>query len=132
MICGNPALMTPTCQEACIICDIDGFTGRNSSFLKGVAPPGFCTGTVHNIQWIAFIAGTVDLTLEVTVSNCNSGAGLEIGIYKSNDCKTFQLVSECDGDVRENTTRIFKNTVPLIVGQHYYFVIDGNMKCSIE
>lgn len=127
MICGNPALMTPTCQEACIICDIDGFTGRNSSFLKGVAPPGFCTGTVHNIQWIAFIAGTVDLTLEVTVSNCNSGAGLEIGIYKSNDCKTFQLVSECDGDVRENTTRIFKNTVPLIVGQHYYFVIDGNM-----
>ncbi len=125
-ICMNPAIMTPTCAEACIICDIDGFTGRNTSGLKGVAPPGFCTGTVHNIQWIAFIAGTTNLTLEVTVTNCKNGDGLEIGIYKSNDCKTFQLVSECDGDIPEGTRRIFTNTVPLIIGQHYYFVMDGN------
>lgn len=47
----------PHCIEACVICDIDGYTGINDNPATGVAPPGFCTGTVHHVQWIAFIAG---------------------------------------------------------------------------
>jgi gliding motility-associated-like protein len=118
--------MKSYCNEACIICDIDGFTGRNNSNIRGQAPPGFCTSVVHHMQWIGFIAGTKDITLEVKVSNCTNGNGLEIGLYKSLDCNSFELVSECDTDIRANTTRVFKNTVPLIIGQYYYFVMDGN------
>jgi gliding motility-associated-like protein len=125
-ICGNSPAMKSFCRDACIICNIDGFTGRNNSNVVGQAPPGFCTGQVHNMQWIGFIAGSIDLTLEVKVTNCTINLGLEIGLYESLNCTTFRRVSECDTDVRPNTTRIFKNTVPLTVGQYYYFVMDGS------
>lgn len=118
--------MTSFCAEACVICDIDGYTGINSDPEQGQAPDGFCTTTVHHMQWIAFIAGSVDLTITVTASNCNSGFGLEVGIYESLDCDNFLLVSNCDGDIEEGQTGVFINTVPLVIGQYYYFVMDGN------
>jgi gliding motility-associated-like protein len=129
--CGTPAEMTSYCDEACVVCDIDGFTGINDSNISGEAPPGFCTTTVHNAQWIAFQAASTNLTLSVSPTNCASGGvggytGLEVGIYLSTDCDNFQLVSNCDGDIPPNTTQNFTNTVPLIVGQYYYFVMDGN------
>lgn len=124
--CVNPAMMTSTCAPACIICDIDGFTGINNSNVQGQAPPGFCTTQVHHMQWIAFIAGTPNLKLQVQVFNCQLGFGLEIGIYQSLNCQNFTLVSQCNTDVDNNTTAIFTNTVPLTVGQYYYFVMDGS------
>ena len=119
--------MTPTCIEACVICDIDGFQGNNDSNTSGQEPPGFCTNTAHHMQWIAFIAGSTNLTLTVTPSNCDEGDGLEVGIYQSLTCNTFQLVSNCDGDIQEGQVGVFSNTVPLVIGQYYYFVMDGNM-----
>lgn len=125
-ICGNPAMMTSTCLESCIICDIDGFVGRNDSNITGEAPPGFCTSVVHHMQWIGFIAGTTDLTITVTPTNCKLTHGLEVGIYESLDCMNFELVSNCNTDIRPNITAKFSNTKPLVIGQHYYFVMDGN------
>lgn len=124
--CGPNPDMTPFCADACIICDIDGFTGINSEGVTGQAPPGFCTNTVHHMQWIGFIAGSTNLTLSVSVFNCQDNNGLEVGIYQSLDCQTFQAVSNCDGDIPPNTTQNFSNTVPLTIGQYYYFVMDGN------
>ena len=124
--CGSTPAMKSFCRDACIICDIDGFTGRNNSNITGQAPPGFCTSQVHHMQWIGFIAGTTEITMEVRVSYCTLNNGLEIGLYESLDCNSFRLVSECDTDVRPNTTRSFTNTIPLTVGQYYYFVMDGS------
>lgn len=124
--CGPNPQMTPLCADACIICDINGFTGTNDAGIQGQAPPGFCTGTVHHMQWIGFIAGSTNLTLSISVFNCQTGSGLEVGIYKSLDCQTFQLVTNCDGDIPANTTQNFTNIVPLTIGQYYYFVMDGN------
>lgn len=124
--CDAPAAMTSTCDEACVVCDIDGFTGINNSGITGQAPPGFCTTIVHHMQWIAFIAGSTNLVLEVEVFNCQNGDGLEIGIYQSSNCQNFQLVSNCDTDVPENTTGTLTTTVPLTIGQYYYLVMDGN------
>lgn len=124
--CGPNPEMTPFCADACIICDINGFTGINSDGVTGQAPPGFCTGTVHHMQWIGFIAGSTNLTLSVSVFNCQNNYGLEVGIYQSLDCQTFQSVANCDGDIPPNTTQNFTNTVPLTIGQYYYFVMDGN------
>lgn len=118
--------MKPFCNQACIICDINGFTGTNSDGVQGQAPPGFCTNNVHHMQWIGFIAGSTNLTLSISVFNCQNGNGLEVGIYKSLDCQTFQLVSNCDTDIPNNTTQNFTNTVPLTIGQYYFFVMDGN------
>ena len=124
--CGPVPDMTPTCDEACVICDIDGFTGVNDDTEQGFAPPGFCTGVVHHMQWIAFVAGSSDLTMEVTPFNCNVGSGLEVGIYESIDCVNYAAVSDCDGEILDGETGVFSNIVPLVVGQYYYFVMDGN------
>lgn len=126
MPCGPDPAMTTTCEPACVICDINGFTGINNSNVVGQVPPGFCTTQAHHMQWIAFIAGSVDLTITVKPSNCQLNTGLEIGIYKSLDCSTFQLVSNCDTDVQPGETGVFTNTVPLVIGQYYYFVMDGS------
>ncbi len=123
--CVNP-VMTPLCEDACVICDINGFSGINNSTEQGVAPPDFCTTEWHNITWIAFIAGSENLTLQVSVSNCQTGLGLEIGIYESLDCQTMNQVTFCNTDVPSGTTATFSNNSPLTIGQHYYFVMDGS------
>lgn len=128
VICNDPPSMTSFCEDACIICNIDGFTGRHDSNISGWLPPDFCTSIVHNAQWIAFIAGSENLKIELSVTNCSSpqGWGLEMTVYETRDCKTFQKVFECDGDVEENTKRVFSNTKPLTIGQYYYLAMDGN------
>jgi hypothetical protein len=124
--CGANPEMTPTCLEACVICDIDGFTGRNTSTIDGQGFPGFCTTQYHRMAYIAFIAGTEDLEIELAVTNCVINWGLEVGIFESFDCETFSPVTFCDTDVEPNTTITLSNTVPLVVGQHYYLVMDGS------
>lgn len=103
--CGANPAMTSFCDDACIICDIDGFTGINNSSAKGQAPPGFCTSQVHHMQWIAFIAGTKDIKIELSVFNCTKGEGLEVGIYEGINCANFSLVTECDTDIPANTKK---------------------------
>ena len=124
--CGIDA-MTSTCLDACVVCDINGFTGTNNLSIQGQTFPNFCTTIFHNMSYIAFIAGTENLTLSVTVSNCNIGRGLEIGIFESSDCESFTAMTDCNTDVAPNATAIFSNLVPLVVGQHYYLVMDGSM-----
>ena len=124
--CGSDPAMTSTCLEACAICDIDGFTGRNDLTIQGQGFPIFCTTQFHNMSYIAFIAGTEDLTIQVTVTNCTINWGLEIGIFESFDCQNFNPISVCNTDVQPNSTAIFSNNTPLVVGQHYYLIMDGS------
>jgi len=128
--CADPPVMTSFCNQACIICNIDGYTGRNGSGGKGEAPPGFCTTYLHNAKWIAFIAGSTDLKIRLSVSNCNMNRGLELGIYEGIDCDNYRLVSNCRGGANDpvapNTSAVFQNVVPLTIGQYYYIVMDGS------
>ena len=124
--CGPDPDMSSICATACVICDIDGYTGINSDPEQGQYPPGFCTSTAHHMQWIAFIAGSPDLTITVKPTSCNSGSGLEVGIYESSNCVNFNLVSNCDGEILQGETGVFTNSESLVVGQYYYFVMDGN------
>jgi len=124
----NPE-MTPTCAEACIICDIDGFTGRHQSNVVGSLPGDFCTFIVHNAQWIAFQAGSTSLKIKLTASNCDINYGLEMAIYKSLDCNNFEMISNCRGGgnpVSPGTSAEFTTTEPLVIGQYYYLAMDGN------
>lgn len=122
----NPDAMTSTCLEACVVCDIDGFTGTNNLTIQGQTFPGFCTTIYHNMSYIAFIAGTENLTINVSVTNCTINEGVEIGIFESLDCETFTAVTDCNTDVAPNATATFSNLTPLVVGQHYYLILDGS------
>jgi len=123
--------MTPTCEEACIICDIDGFEGRHESSVSGFAPSDFCTFVVHNAQWIAFRAGSVNLSVQMEVSNCSAGTftALEMAIYEAINCGNYKLISNCFGGVtspiQQGSSGIITTTEPLTIGQYYYIVMDG-------
>ncbi len=126
----NPE-MTSNCIDACVICDIDGFTGRHSSDLVGQAPPGFageCTNIAHNMQWIAFVAGSENLKIQLSVSNCQMGLGLEFGLYKGENCQNLTRISNCFGgfnSVSPGTSGTIENLESLVVGQYYFIVMDG-------
>ncbi|MDG1433508.1 MAG: gliding motility-associated C-terminal domain-containing protein [Saprospiraceae bacterium] len=124
--CGPNPATTSTCLEACAICDIDGFTGTNNTSQGGQGFNEFCTTQYNRMGYIAFIAGTEDLEIQVTVTNCMGFSGLEVGIFESFDCENFSAVTFCDTDIPSNASVIFSNTVPLVVGQHYYLVMDGS------
>ena len=135
-VCGPDARMELKCVDACIICDIDGFTGRNDNGGQqdeGDRPPTFCTSINHNIQWIGFLAGSRELTLELTVSNCEKGGeddwglGLEAGVYEVLSCDVDGAVpvSNCNSGIPEGRTAEFVMD-DLVPGNYYYFTIDGN------
>jgi len=130
--CVDPPTMTSFCNEACIICDIDGFTGRHSANIVGQSPPGFageCTFVAHNMQWIAFIAGSTNLSVNLAVSNCDQGFGLEFGLYEGIDCQNFRRISNCFGGaagiIGDGQSGTITNHEQLIIGQYYYIVMDG-------
>lgn len=130
--CSDPPEMTSFCEDACIICDIDGFTGRHNSDIVGESPAQFageCTDIAHNIQWIAFIAGSRDLKIALSVFNCELGRGLEFGLYKGKNCGNYVRISNCFGggfnSIKPGGIGVIENSEPLIIGEYYYIVMDG-------
>ncbi len=125
--CGPNPEMTSFCNQACVICDIDGFTGVNDLVDQGQPFPEFCTTQYNNLQYIAFIAGSEDLTIRVDVTNCQGGVfSLEVGFFETGDCENFTAIMPCDTDIESGESSTFSNFEPLLIGQHYYLVIDGS------
>ncbi len=131
--CIDPSTITLAsfCTDACVICDIDGFSGTNSLPGLGEAPPGFCAGQLHNTQWVGFVAGSTSLEISVAVYDCfldqdgdGVNEGLQIGIYNTTNCNNWSLVSNCDDQVLDNTTQTFTAN-NLTIGGIYFFVVDG-------
>lgn len=129
--CDDPPVMTSICADACIICDIDGFEGRHEATIVGEAPPRFageCTNVAHNMQWIAFIAGSENLKVSLTVAECDIGRGLEFGLYRGINCGSYQRISNCFGGdtaIKPGQNGTIENNQPLVIGQYYYIVMDG-------
>ncbi len=136
--CGPNPQMTSFCSTACVVCDIDGFTGVNDLTATGQGFPEFCTIDYDNMQYIAFVAGSTSLTIRVDVSNCQGGLGsLEVGFFYTDDCQNFERITWCDTDILSGQSQTFlsgdyngdgiaEDPNPLTIGQHYYLVIDGS------
>jgi len=131
--CGPQAETTSFCADACVICDIDGYTGNNNLTAQGQGFAEFCTSQYNNMQYISFIAGSVDLTIQVDVSNCIGGVGsLEVGFFQTDDCENFSEITDCDTDIQSGENQVFTNSIPLTIGQHYYLVIDGSAGANCD
>ncbi|MCB9048393.1 MAG: gliding motility-associated C-terminal domain-containing protein [Lewinellaceae bacterium] len=118
----NMAPLASFCAEACVLCDIDGYTGMNANQPIWQAPATFCAPQFHSIQWVGFIAGTTSITFNISTSACQTGNGLQAEIYRTVDCTTWTSVSNCDPGFT-NTTLTATGLQP---GGTYFFVIDGN------
>ncbi len=78
------------------------------------------------MKYVAFIAGSTSLSLNVAVGGCTLGSAIEMGIYESPNCQLFNLVSNCNTMMNANTTYPFSTTEPLTPGCHYYLCFDNN------
>lgn len=133
--CGsNPVALSSFCMDACVVCDLNGVSARTLNITPGQMPPGFCTMVQHSMQWLAFVAGSSSLSINVAVSSCMQANGVEMGIYASSDCQTFKLVSNCNTNMYANQTWSFSTTEPLKIGCVYYLVFDGNgpNECNVD
>jgi len=122
---GGNIVLASTCQDACVLCDINGLVGNNSLTVLGQAPPGFCAPQLHNTQWVGFIAGSTNIQMQIMPFGCLDGEGLQIGIYNTLDCTSFSLVSQCYDDIDPNEVSVY-NMFNLQVGGIYFIVIDGS------
>ena len=124
---GEPAIAN-NCGAACVLCDFQTFTSNNDNPNTGQqVPPNFCPGNPiqpHNVQWVGFVAGTPNISMNVLVENCQDNNGLQIGVWGTSDCSSFNLVSQCAYQVNPNTPTPF-NMTGLTVGATYFFVVDG-------
>lgn len=109
------------CWSACVTCNLPPFNGSTAGFIPSGAPycPGF---TIHNDQWIGFVAGTSSITFTVTPSNCVLGNGVQVAIYELG-CNDAPIA--CNGGCANCGTIPQSVTASLIPGNIYYLVIDG-------
>ncbi len=127
-----PACSTPnpplakTCSSACILCDLDGYSSATTQTSQGQILPGFCTQVVHSMGYMGFVAGSTDLSIQVDVGACTLGNSIEMGIYQTDDCQDFTLVSDCNTAMFTGNAYFFSNTAPLVPGCPYFLVFDNN------
>jgi gliding motility-associated-like protein len=129
-LCTGGENLASSCGGSCIVCDLNGYSNATIQVMPGSAPPGFCTQVVHNIGWVGFIAGSVNLTIEVEVLPCTLGNSIEMGIYSAPNCQNSALVSNCNTAMFQNTTYSFSNTQALNPGCVYFLVFDNNGPAS--
>lgn len=124
---------TNNCRDACLFCNLNGLKGRNT-VPRGTLPGTFCTPTTDNAQWIPFVAGSRELTLEIKVTDCVRGSGLEMGLFNGSGCSNFAAISSCFTDVNVNNSVRIVSVLPLSVGEIYWLLLDGNTGdvCSWE
>lgn len=110
-----------SCQNACVYCNFDGYTGTNNGTPSGGTANG-CPITLHNDQWFGFVAGTESITIDILTSNCQTGNGLQAAFYA--DCNDPAL--DCNAGTAGGggipLTLSYSSFVP---GQTYFLMLDG-------
>ena len=121
----NPP-MAKTCSSACILCELNGYTSATTQTVQGQIIPGYCTQVVHSMGYIGFVAGSTNLSIEVTIGACTIGNSIEMGIYQTDNCQTFTLVGDCNTAMFTGNSYTLSNTEPLVPGCPYFLVTDNN------
>lgn len=128
-LCGTNPRLESYCDDACIVCDLNGVSLTTTHSIVGTVPPDYCTFIAHSMQWVGFVAGTPNVSFRVDVTGCTMGNSIELGVYETLDCTNFNLVSNCNTAMPVGSYN-FSNTQPLKPGCYYYIVIDGNGPAS--
>ncbi len=107
------------CTEACIYCNFNGISSSTAGYTGG-GVPGFC-GTIENEQWLGFIAGCTSATFTATASGCTDGNGIQVAVMEA--CGQSPIA--CYGGQSGGAGVPASVTAGLIIGQNYFFMIDG-------
>lgn len=117
--CAPGAPPAENCDEACIYCNFNNYSGSTSGYGPG-NPPGFC-GTIENDQWFGFIAGCTFATFTATPTGCTGSNGVQIALYT--DCQQPPIACN-QGQSGGAATPVTISTT-LTPGVNYFLLIDG-------
>lgn len=124
--CSGASAASDFCSDATLIQSPDGYCGNTGSQYSVDAPGNlqnvFC-GSIENNSWLQFVAAESDAELNIFVSNCQIGIGIQMRIYSTDDCLHFNPRSNCWNPAIE-TNGVLKAT-GLTPGKRYYLMIDG-------
>ncbi|MEY3367691.1 MAG: hypothetical protein RI973_846 [Bacteroidota bacterium] len=112
------------CMIAPVLCnDLDGYCATLGTNNQQQPFPG-CGGSVlNNDEWFAFIAGSTQITIQITPSNCqgtNGQFGMQGALYEGS-CGGTAIATQCNCTT-DQFTFSYSN---FIVGNTYYLVFDG-------
>lgn len=114
---------TDRCEDANVLCDLDGWCGNSGGFTDTGQPNAFC-GIVENNCWVSFRAFTTFLEIEITTSNCSNNNGVQAQMFYTEDCQNFQSISNCLDPAPANQSSIFLSD-NLTPGTIYHIMVDG-------
>ncbi|MEL6635565.1 MAG: hypothetical protein AAFW73_13915 [Bacteroidota bacterium] len=128
--CDLPAPAGSDCTSATFFCngEVDGFCSTLPPNPAPSGPSPLCNGVgiPNNTEWIAFAAGTANITFLITPSNCDTvdaggvpNTGVQAGIYT--DCGFGNAVT-CQGNCQ---TGPFTLGGTFNIGQVYFIFLDG-------
>lgn len=128
---GNLFEYTPslTCEDAPIVCQLDGFSSSTGGPNATDQPSTFC-GSVQNNHWISFLAGSDTLIFHFNIGQTLWGNGVQA-----------QVFAVCGGFWPTASNCIFEGTVGTImelkmynltVGDRYYLMVDGRQGDQCE
>ncbi|HIP32020.1 MAG TPA: gliding motility-associated C-terminal domain-containing protein, partial [Crocinitomicaceae bacterium] len=139
------------CLNALYICDINGYSASTSGSytvdrpdnMRGNAEvlgtyaytPGTNQGgifgvngnepaydvQIDNNSWIKFTAALATATLNVTISDCFTNAGIQMQIFEATNCTNFIPVS----NFSESNSSFTITATGLTIGNDYYLMVDG-------
>lgn len=124
-VCPPPNFPAPVidCADAPVLCQsLDGYCNNLGNHAIPFSPFPGCPGfTISNPSWFAFFAGSTEITLRITPSNCGNGPqpGMQGGIYASCIAQPMDLQCLC------TTAPFLLSANNFVVGQKYYLLLDG-------
>ncbi len=120
---GTPT-STNTCGEAVANClNLNGYCGTINNNNQQQPFPGCPNNVLNNDEWFAFYAGTTNIAIQITPSNCQTGGqqGLQGAIYQACGPPWVAMDLQCPCTTNPFTL----NNSNFVIGQIYYIVIDG-------
>ena len=118
----NPPAADECCDAVLFSDDLDGYCGNTGNYMGEADITGFCANLDNN-GWVGFVASEDSVVIDVAVSNCTFGNGLQMIIWETTDCGSFTPVSNCwNPNIETNGTLTANGLTP---GNYYIIMVDG-------
>ena len=113
-----------TCPQAPILCEnLNGYCNTINNNNQQQPFPGCPANVLNNDEWFAFYAGTTQISIQITPSNCQSGGqqGLQGAIYQGCGPPWVAMDLQCPC----STAPFTLESSNFVIGQIYWIVLDG-------
>lgn len=126
-----PCGLNPPASNSCLgapdISSYLSFCGSTDPGTYTIDIPGnlnsvFC-GVIDNNSWFSFVADSTTEIFYFNVGPCLLNMGIQAMVFSTTDCNTFVGVSNCFNPGTASSGSVI--ATPLVVGQTYYLMIDG-------